>query len=344
MIKKVEYGEPSIVWDTELQREIHIPRYRVTTYLSSNLCIPTNSGAKTRRRCPPSSCGKIQNISYPFRLTDDPASCGDRKYELSCENNVTVLNLFHGKFPVQEINYTDHTIRITDAGIQAANCSSVPRFYLSDSNFTILSGVGDNYGTDPISNDDHMFNKGIIFFSCSNPVSDPSYVDMDSGRPRCNGHPSRAAHVYALLFSSFWRLSLKDIRDGCAVQTVSLVVPQIRTKEYNVSLYYDDPDSSFVNVSEADIHALLVYGFKLSWYSAICEEKCGKWTQCFKNATSREIDYTSEEVECAKHYCHYAYHTTDQCGILPKGYRYTLGYLKGIVNGKILIISFLLPR
>ncbi|KAI4305169.1 hypothetical protein L6164_028554 [Bauhinia variegata] len=295
-----------------------------------------SSGAKIRRRCPPSSCGKIQNIIYPFRLTDDPESCGDRRYQLSCENNVTVLNLFHGKFHVQEIIYTDHSIRLTDAGIQAANCSSVPRFCLSESNFTSISFVGHNYGTDPISNY-YMPYVGIIFLSCSNPVSDPSYVDMDSGRPRCEGQPGQAVHIYALLVSGH---SLKDIRDGCVVQTVSLVLPEIRTKEYNVSLYHYYHDSSYLNVSEADIHALLVYGFKLSWYSAICEEKCGKWTKCFKNATTREVDYTSEEVECGKHYCHYAYQNHHRCGILIRGYRYIQGYLGGIFSGYLLLTVF----
>jgi len=38
--------------------------------------------------CAPSSCGNIHNISYPFRLSTDPNnSCGNKKYELTCENN-----------------------------------------------------------------------------------------------------------------------------------------------------------------------------------------------------------------------------------------------------------------
>ena len=34
-----------------------------------------------------SSCGDLQNISYPFRLQDDPVGCGDPDYQLSCMNN-----------------------------------------------------------------------------------------------------------------------------------------------------------------------------------------------------------------------------------------------------------------
>ena len=48
--------------------------------------------AKVNHHCAPSSCGNIHNISFPFRLKNDPENCGDSKYELSCENNHTVLS------------------------------------------------------------------------------------------------------------------------------------------------------------------------------------------------------------------------------------------------------------
>uniref|UniRef100_A0A7N2KLB1 Protein kinase domain-containing protein n=2 Tax=Quercus lobata TaxID=97700 RepID=A0A7N2KLB1_QUELO len=77
--------------------------------------------------CPPSSCGNIHNISYPFRLKSDPEICGDSRYELSCENNrTTVLYLFAGKYHVQEINYNNYTIRVVDSGIWKDNYFSFP--------------------------------------------------------------------------------------------------------------------------------------------------------------------------------------------------------------------------
>lgn len=39
------------------------------------------------------SCGEIRNISYPFRLKEDPSGCGDHDYELSCVNNKTILEI-----------------------------------------------------------------------------------------------------------------------------------------------------------------------------------------------------------------------------------------------------------
>ncbi|MED6187189.1 hypothetical protein PIB30_074107, partial [Stylosanthes scabra] len=87
--------------------------------------------------CSPSSCGKISNIKHPFRLKDDPANCGDQRYELSCENNRTVLYLFPGKsYGVEAINYNNFTIRLVDPGISENDCSTLPRYSLSRSNFS----------------------------------------------------------------------------------------------------------------------------------------------------------------------------------------------------------------
>nr|DAD29541.1 TPA_asm: hypothetical protein HUJ06_031009 [Nelumbo nucifera] len=51
------------------------------------------AATKKDEHCSP-SCGNIRNISYPFRLKGDPRmDCGDRRYEISCESNRTVLYL-----------------------------------------------------------------------------------------------------------------------------------------------------------------------------------------------------------------------------------------------------------
>ncbi|KHN05169.1 hypothetical protein glysoja_028067 [Glycine soja] len=78
----------------------------------------------------------ITNITYPFRLKGDPKGCGDNRYELACENNVTVLYLYSGKYHVQAINYNNFTIRVVDPGVQQPNCSSLPRYFLSPTNFS----------------------------------------------------------------------------------------------------------------------------------------------------------------------------------------------------------------
>ncbi|XP_033511805.1 rust resistance kinase Lr10-like isoform X7 [Nicotiana tomentosiformis] len=78
--------------------------------------------AEQNQRCAPSSCGHIKNISYPFRLKNDPKHCGDEKYELSCEGNRPIFTIFienwNGSlnYYVQAINYDNSTIRLVDPG------------------------------------------------------------------------------------------------------------------------------------------------------------------------------------------------------------------------------------
>jgi len=82
--------------------------------------------------CAPSSCGNIHNISYPFRLSTDLNSCGNKKYELTCENNRPALYLKNKtvKYYVQAIDYSNLTIRVVDADVQKDDCFSIPRHSL----------------------------------------------------------------------------------------------------------------------------------------------------------------------------------------------------------------------
>ncbi|KAL5570553.1 hypothetical protein UlMin_027128 [Ulmus minor] len=107
-----------------------------------------SSEAKANPECSPSSCGNIKNISYPFRLTSDPKNCGDFRYNLSCENNSTVLYFNLQKFNVQAINYNNYTIRVSDPNIFKNNCSSIPQnlmtrsfysFYYKDGYINLVS-------------------------------------------------------------------------------------------------------------------------------------------------------------------------------------------------------------
>ena len=87
--------------------------------------------------CPPSSCGIISNISFPFRLKSKPKICGESRYELSCENNRKVLHLFAGKYYVRKINYHNYTIRVADSGKHNDNYfSTTPSYSLYRYNFS----------------------------------------------------------------------------------------------------------------------------------------------------------------------------------------------------------------
>ncbi|KAK2635292.1 hypothetical protein Ddye_030084 [Dipteronia dyeriana] len=85
--------------------------------------------------CSSSSCGDIKNISYPFRLKEDPAGCGDPDYQLSCQSNKTILELHSGQYYVKRISYENHIITIVDINLANGRCS-LPHNSLS------LDGIG----------------------------------------------------------------------------------------------------------------------------------------------------------------------------------------------------------
>ncbi|XVF02200.1 hypothetical protein REPUB_Repub04eG0155600 [Reevesia pubescens] len=69
-----------------------------------------------------SSCGDLNNISYPFRLQGDPVGCGDLGFQLSCRENKPILNFRRGQYYVKGISYDERTIRIVDVNLANGNC------------------------------------------------------------------------------------------------------------------------------------------------------------------------------------------------------------------------------
>ncbi|KAK7377485.1 hypothetical protein VNO80_02910 [Phaseolus coccineus] len=222
--------------------------------------------------CPSSSCGKVTNITHPFRLKGDPEHCGDNRYELTCENNVAILSLYSGKFHVQAINYNNFTIRLVDPGVQQLNCSAIPRYFLSRSNFsdsydfsnidmeayqTSQQRLSDQpvyfnhrkvnvIGSEPVS-------EHVVFMNCRHPVSDNGkYVDT---APCVNWHSK--GYTYAIAGD----LISEDLEVGCDVK---LVTP---TSWWGLNT---------TQHSYTEMYKALVYGFEISWMIRACEDICGK--------------------------------------------------------------------
>ncbi|GAU21214.1 hypothetical protein TSUD_11310 [Trifolium subterraneum] len=229
--------------------------------------------------CPRSSCGKITNINHPFRLKDDPTTCGDKRYELSCENNMTVLTLFSGKYYVKSINYNNYTIRLVDPEIQEEDCSSIPRYYLYASNFT--SYYNQSYLEDPYKTSQYRIIPStgyklyvdtrtlplfqhIIFLNCTNHVwDDPVYVDAAS----CIKSNSQGGNFYAIA-GDLKVQNLKD--DDCRVELVTA----ISFFHFNYSHHHwNIPNEKYLY---SEIHKMLVGGFEVSWISAPCKDLCGE--------------------------------------------------------------------
>ncbi|KAF7830688.1 rust resistance kinase Lr10-like [Senna tora] len=201
-----------------------------------------------------SRCGNFTNIKHPFRLRHDPPKCGKPKYELACENNVTLLYLYSGKYRVLGINYHNYTIRIVDPGIQQANCSSLPRHFLYQHNLSdsyyYSNTFNDSEYQDPYRvgvYDNNIMWEHIIYLKCRKAVvrNDSGYVDTG---PCLNS--ASEGHMYALIGD----LMVGNLRDECEVKLMTMVSWNLGNK----------------NLSYGEIHRVLSFGFEISWWPAAC--------------------------------------------------------------------------
>ncbi|KAJ7959311.1 putative Kinase [Quillaja saponaria] len=248
------------------------------------LLLPEPCNGTDNHPCPPSSCGDIHNISHPFRLSDNSANCGDIRYNLSCENNLTVLYIQYRKYYVQAINYNNYTIRVVDSGIQKDNCSSLPRYFLNDANFTpespyspfqIRSHSSDTdsiYGAS--SSIDPELSKAILYLNCSNSVNSLLHVDT---APCISGTYS-LGHKWNFYVDVSNNATVSELTDSCRVELMS---------------YLSWPWKKGEKVSYIDIHKQMVYGFELSWLKSSCN--CTQlFSKCYLDIDSNQPSCTTD--------------------------------------------------
>ncbi|WKA06969.1 hypothetical protein VitviT2T_024841 [Vitis vinifera] len=206
------------------------------------LLVPITCKAKRNHQLCTSSCGNIHNISYPFRLKDDPESCGESEYELACENNRTILYLYSGKYKVEEIKYENFTIRVVD------DFSSLPLDSCTYRNFTLQSPI--RYW---LSHE----NSALNFIDCEAPISSSDYVDMASCSKNSSAHFSLSS-IQTYSYVVVGDMLLSDLENSCR-----------RDLEVWVSTCGQKIDDS----SCSGIHDGLRYGTGLHWckcLSSVC--------------------------------------------------------------------------
>ncbi|KAL1553114.1 LEAF RUST 10 DISEASE-RESISTANCE LOCUS RECEPTOR-LIKE PROTEIN KINASE-like 2.5 [Salvia divinorum] len=194
-------------------------------------------------KCTPSSCGIIPNISSPFRLNSDPNKCGDRRYELACENNVTYFSLSSHKYYVKEINYghngyeDNSTIRLVDASINKDDICSFPTYSIYADSFTFDK-------SNPLSNLLPINSLPINFISCPNPLTNSSlFTDITT---HCVSNSSQ--HRYAYI--KVGHMNASEVPYTCGVDVIV------------ITSWYNFKDLN--NVSLSEIHESLLYGFELT--------------------------------------------------------------------------------
>jgi hypothetical protein len=178
-----------------------------------------------------SSCGKMSNITKPFRLKHDPDHCGNSTYELDCVNNITVLKLYDGYYFVQSINYNNYTIRLVDPNIQPTNCSSLPHFFLYSNNFTQKEA---NSYEDSLyrSNSTSELSMPVIYMECTSPPSnavDKYYTNTAS----CMGQHN----IYVIVGDP----------------QLGILEPQCRVKHVTLTSFWGDPYTYHNNIKGTNI-------------------------------------------------------------------------------------------
>ncbi|KAK7823263.1 hypothetical protein CFP56_035700 [Quercus suber] len=217
------------------------------------------------------SCGNIHNISFPFRLETDPENCGSPFYELSCENNRTVLYDFGGKYYVQEISYNNYAIRIVDSGIQKNNYFSTPNYSLYRHNFSFFWYKYTTYqlkGTVPERYP--KLSRSLVWMSCEKPVNSPLYLDTSTCNYNDNSSSISDSKRYRYVTVGITNAS--QVEDSCQVEKMFLTSWPINN---------DDP-----NISCTDVHHELAYGFELSWLETNCGSYCPISSECYLNDTN----------------------------------------------------------
>ena len=213
--------------------------------------------------CSPSSCGDMRNISYPFRLQDDPPSCGYPEYELICENNRTMINLhggkYNGKYLVTQINYHNYTIRVVDPGRKKDNCwissplNSIGAYLpYYESPYHLPSEWSAAY----FPPSESMFYT-IVLMNCEQSIRDDNYIHIIPCNTR-GSSSSSPTYAYAVVGDY---VSVGDIPYSCTIGT-SIIIQPLKSL----------PEPS--NLSMSDLQNYMLLGLQLSFLPLFCDRQC----------------------------------------------------------------------
>lgn len=278
-----------------------------------------------------SSCGDIDNITSPFRLTSDLSSCGDVRYNLSCENNLTLVirlpveSIDAGKghvmskkgFPeyqiyyVKAINYNNYTIRLVDPNItKNNNSSSIPKNTFYEGQLYSLPGTNPPYETVIRSGLLYSFSykvfgdirfkstqqllETVVFLNCENPVLNSYYIDAATSFSNMSFRSRMKYYSYYLVLdNNIGGLNSSQLEEHCWIEQVA----SMRKEKIDVKKTSDD------------IHAALVDGFELSWLQSFCKSSFGTCyvddeepsrVSCISRCVF--LDYGEYKGGCGKHY------------------------------------------
>ncbi|TYG81949.1 hypothetical protein ES288_D01G046500v1 [Gossypium darwinii] len=213
--------------------------------------------------CGSTFCGNL-NISFPFRLKNQPPHCGQYGFEFECENNNrTTLVGRGGKLSVQQIFYENYTIRMVDASLDTDDCNSLPltsvdQFYYRSYpydykllSFYISSSIYNYYGS--------LETSIIYVMNCTKPIKSSLYIEASRCTIKSNTSSSLpTSHFYFLNGNTH----ASDINQACTIEAaVPIMVDNV------------------TGMSTLDIYKKLLEGFWVEW------DRCD-YQSCYKSKVS----------------------------------------------------------
>jgi len=215
-----------------------------------------NNGDEQQESCS-RRCG-VHNISHPFRLKDSPEECGDKRYNLLCEDNNQLIlyyefEEYHGKYYVQSINYNNFTIRLLDFNLASSNNSIPPYYSLGLYNFSSNFITSPYLAFNGYENYTHyILTKSMLYVSCKNPSE---YIDKGGN---CLNTSSYSKYENSFYVGGYQKtLSDLGLGDECHMKSM-----------YLTSWPLEDGN----NISCTDMRRMVFYGFELSWLNSLCND------------------------------------------------------------------------
>ncbi|XP_017406182.1 LEAF RUST 10 DISEASE-RESISTANCE LOCUS RECEPTOR-LIKE PROTEIN KINASE-like 2.1 isoform X2 [Vigna angularis] len=211
----------------------------INTLFFFSLLFPTyaSSDAEQYAACEPFSCGKFNNISYPFWSKDQPGYCGHPKFKLDCQQDNATIDIMSQTFQVIDMNKkSNKVLTIARLDLLADPCTKDyvnvkldPEFFIYTSNddeYTLLYDCGSlgytsgsvNFGgaiafNCPIGGQDAFFVKNtegvnLISLGCKNSINVSVLREAVK-------NDSVVGNVLARGFEVGWSGVNEDECDGC---------------------------------------------------------------------------------------------------------------------------------
>ncbi|GMJ03727.1 hypothetical protein like AT1G66920 [Hibiscus trionum] len=262
------------------------------------------------RKHPPecsSSCGDSLEIRYPFRLIDDPVTCGDHDFQLYCRDNKTMINFHAGLYYVKGISYDDHTIHLTDINFADGSCG-LPYRSLSMGEIE----MDDRYRSVNFS---HSYT--ISYVRCSS--NNTSNLVNESRVPCLNQNSS---NVYVNV--SWSRLTSYDVPTTCKVIAA-------------VPAYYLEPLPLPEKTSYETVLKMQELGFQMRW-SVECRDCRAKGPGCVYKSADTDFLY-----KCEAEYDYYAELVYIYTVLAAMGLAALIGFVRFILL-PLVIFAFLLHK